>query len=553
MLFFKAKVDNILRYIYLDKIGNIKNEGVEQYSFSEATIYIHGLIYVYGKKAGKESIEWLYEEYSNNKEIPFNKLRGSFSCIFRTIDKIIIFTDNSNLHCVYYSKDFISSSFLKIVQLEKEHGRKIQFNDQALCEYFTLGNIFFNKTFFKEITILDSKHLLRVESGQIFLENKNIPDIEGTSDINSISDFFEKMSFSMSDMQVCQALTGGYDSRMVYACTSNHIPDHVAISANNKKHSDVIHANKVAKVNNDVLEIISTSKPVFSASLLNDIIVKTDGIHSIDIDSDIRLLHFNDILSENYNILLTGDGGVLHKDWEWTQDLPNYKRKNSNAKRFYYQRLYYINNGKHLGDALTNYFKIQEQLFVDQLNSLAKYYNTQSYDSWYYYISGNRCVNYNYDYINNLIRYAPLLELDIVSYSYALPRMERFFYNSIRKTISEENINIARILTNYGTTASNEIYFMIRDSFFQLFEYSRKAIRLVSRKLFKKTLLNSSVLDWSLERDIRNSRITKQAIMFAKHAQYIDNKILIDTLSYSEIQRLLHVFWLYNYTNGKTI
>ena len=538
-------MDIILRYVYLDKIGNIQNEGVEQYSFSEATIFIHGLIYVYGKKAGKESIEWLYEEYSNNKEIPFNNLRGSFTCIFQTLDKIIIFTDNSNLHCVYYSKDFISSSFLKIVQLEKEHGRKLQFSNLALCEYFTLGNIFFNKTFFKGITILDSKHLLKVENGQIYLENKNIPDIEGTSDINSISEFFEKMSFSMSGMQVCQALTGGYDSRMVYACTSNHIPDHVAISANNKKHSDVQHAVKVAQTNNDILEIISTPKPVFTEKLLQEVFLKGDGIQQIDIDADIRLIHFNDVLSEKYNLLLTGDGGVLHKDWEWVQDLPFYRKKRSNAKKFYLQRLYYIKNADHLGDTLKQFFCSQQDRFVVQLNKLAKGINTQSYDSWYYYVSGNRCVNYNNIYSEPVIRYAPLLELDIVKYSYSLPRKQRFFYNSMRKTISAENPNMAKVSTNYGTTASDEVAFMIHDSIFQLFEYSRKAIRLVSRRLFRKTFLNESVLDWSLENDIRGSDYMRSALLYAKGKGFIKENLSIDEFNYSELQRILHVFWLY--------
>lgn len=540
------QVKSILNYIYVDKNANIQNYGIEEYCFSNATIYLHGLLYVYEKKAGKESIEWLYEKFCSSKKIPYMHLRGTFTCILKTTDELIIFTDNSNMHCVYYSNDYVCSSFLRIIKLEIEHERKLTFNNQTLCEYYTLGNIFWGKTFFNEIRILDSFHLISIKNGKLSLESKNITGIDGPSEAQSIEDFFVKMSYSLSDLNVCQALTGGYDSRLVYVCTSKHISDHVAISANNRKHSDVKIAEKVAQVNGTKLEIISKEKPVFSDTLLDDIVVKADGIQPIDVDSDLRLSHFIESLSKEYDVQLTGDGGVLHKDWEWIQDFPFYRKKKSNAKQFYKQRIYYINNEKHLGKTLKRHFDLQQSLFIKQLNSISKNINTQSYDSWYYYVSGNRSIIYN-NVVSNIIRYAPLLELDIVSFSYLLPRKERFFHNAMRKAITNENNVVARIRTNYGTTASSELPFVIRDCFMQSLEYFRKIIRYTSRKLLNKTLLNKSVLDWSLEEEIRNSQIIINAIGFVKNCGYLDDNVDINDLSYAEIQRIIHIYWLSNY------
>ena len=533
----------------MDKNANIHNYGIEEYCFSNATIYLHGLLYVYGKKAGRESVEWLYEKFCSSKKIPYMHLRGTFTCILKTTDELIVFTDNSNMHCVYYSEDYVCTSFLRIIQFEIEHERKLTFNNQAICEYYTLGNIFWGKSFFNEISILDSFHLINIKNGKISIESKNITGIDGPSETQSIEEFFVKMSYSLSGLKVCQALTGGYDSRLVYACTSKYIPDHVAISANDKKHSDVKVAEKVAQANGTKLDIITKDKPVFSDSLLDDIIVKADGIQPIDVDSDLRLSHFIDTLSKEYDVQLTGDGGVLHKDWEWIQDFPFYRKKRSNAKQFYRQRIYYINNERHLGKTLKKHFDLQQSLFIKQLNAISKSINTQSYDSWYYYVSGNRCINYNI-VVSNIIRYAPLLELDIVSFSYSLPRKERFFYNAMRKTITKENNAVARVRTNYGTTASSELPFVIRDCFMQSLEYFRKIIRYTSRKFLNKTLFNKSVLNWSLEEEIRNSQIIINAIEFVKSRGYIADNLGINDLSYAEIQRIIHIYWLSNYVNN---
>ncbi len=533
-----------MRTIWFDKNGVIHNQGIEEYSYRGITVYIDGFIYVYGRKAGSDTIQWLCEEVYEKKQIPYNCLRGAFSCIVDDGKSLNCFTDNSNMHCIYYSEDNVSNSFLEIVKHVYKKGKKIEFSEEALCEYYTLGNIFFEKTFFTDIKILGSEEIIVYESGDFIIKKKGIEGIEGVSALSSISDYFSKLAYSISDLKVCQALTGGYDSRMIYTCLSSRIHDHAAISSNILDHPDVIHAMEVTKTNGDELEVISINKPEYSEEWLDVLLTQLDGIQPIDIDSNIRLLQFKEKLAKDYELHLTGDGGVLHKDWEWIQDFPFYRRKKSDAKKFYLQRLYYIKNDNHLGDTLKPVFLNQQLCFVDHLMKISKSINTQSYDAWYYYVSGNRRVGYNNNPINGLISYAPLDEIDIVRYSYSLPRFQRFFFNSMRKTMTAENVKIARLSTNYGTTASSELPFLVRDVYYQTIEYARKAIRLLGRKLFNKTLLNNNVMDWSFEDEIRKSELVDSAIAFAKNRKYILNTINKENLSYIELQRLIHVFWL---------
>ncbi len=539
-----------MKYFTIDKYMKESHEEMISYQFGDVIIHVDGIIYVYGKKAGQESIEWMHKKILNEGYIPFDELHGAFSCIIHYPEHAVVFCDNSNMHCIYYSDEILSSSFLKVVEYETGSGKQLCFNLEALCEYITLGNVYFGKTFFEGVRILDSTEIAEIKDGKILISKKPIGDIDDPSNVKSFSDYFDKLAFSLSDMRVSQALTGGYDSRLVYACLSNRIKDHPALSANDINSADVICARKVAIANQDELEVVTIDKPEFSEDLINTLFIKKDGIIPFDIDGDIRLLTFKTKLAEKYNVHLTGDGGVLHKDWEWTQDFPFYKKRRSNAKRFYRQRLYYLSLKGHIGKALQDAFDDQERRFTIALESIAKSTNTQSYDSWYYRVSGNRRTDYSNNPVTGLVSYAPLDELDIVRYSYALPRWKRFFFNSMRETITKENKSIARIRTNYGTNASNESPYLFIDVFYQTVEFMRKACRLIGRKLIRKNVMSKSVLAWSLEKEMRDSNLAAKAINYSKQKKYLDSKVPMEKLSYAEIQRLIHIYYLFCFTSG---
>ena len=531
--------------ITVDNQKNIKQSGINKYQYDDIHIYVDGIIYVYGKKVGKESVDWIADTIHNTGTIPFEELRGAYTCVIKEGDKIIAFSDNSCMHCLYYSNSLISNSFLKIVEYGAKSGMELTFNEDAICEYLTIGNIYFEKTFFSNIHILHSSDMITIKENRIHIVKKGVGDVDGISSLTSINQFFEKLAYSFSDMRICQALTGGYDSRLIYACLSNKIKDHPAISANDLNNKDVKIAKAVAIANNDNLEIINVEKPVFNDDFIREMFVKKDGIEPFDIDADVRLHVFNAKLAQEYNILITGDGGVLHKDWEWIQDFPFYKKRKSNANQFYKQRLYYIQIDSHIGEKLKKNLNLQANHFKTSLDSIAKSINTQSYDSWYYWVSGNRRTELNCNSAEGIINYAPLQEMDIVRYSYALPRWRRFFFNSIRETMTKENKKIARIKTNYGTNASYEIPYILADMIFQSIEYCRKALRLIGRKLMHKNLMNKSILTWSLEEEIRNASITDKAIDYARQNGFIKTELHINDLSYTEIQRLLHIYCLY--------
>ena len=528
----------------IDRQGFIKNNGAQEYHYEKAAIYIDGLIYAYQKKAGKETVDWIYKELIKQGVIPFEEIHGTFSCMIKYGEKAIVFSDNSNMHCIYYSDNHVSNSFMKMIELEKIVGSNLVFDIDALCEYLTLGNLYFNKTFFSNIKVLDSTQYVEIRDNMLIASKKGIGDIDSESQVPSISGYFDNLSYSLADYSICQALTGGYDSRLIYACLSAKMNDHIAITSNDKSNKDVVIATEVAKANGDQLEIIPIPKPQYSDELVSSILEEGDGIQPLDFDSFIRLSTFMHTLSIRYPILLTGDGGVLHKDWEWTQDLPFYRKKRSNPRKFYYQRLCCYDISQQLGEKTYDSYIHQEKRFVDELIKISKSLNTQSYDSWYYRVSGNRKAFYNHTLNSGIIMYAPLMEIDAVRYSYALPRHKRFFYNSMRDIMSSENKKIARIKTNYGTTASNETVYLIHDAFYQFGEYVRKAYRLFGRKILNKNVMVNSHTGWSLEEDVRKSTIAENALHYAVEEGLIEEHIEINKMSFDLLTRIIHIYWL---------
>ena len=224
---------------------------------------------------------------------------------------------------------------------------------------------------------------------------------------------------------------------------------------------------------------------------------------------------FKKHLGEKNTILfLTGDGGALHKDWEWMQDLPFYHRRKTNLNRFYDQRIEFLKYNNYLGEKLCPVYTNQKKRILAHLKEYSRSINTESYDFLYYYISGNRRLYYNLHEFG-VFMYAPLNEFEYVRYSYHLPRRKRFFYNQIRKLTTGANKQVARIPTNYATTASSEVRYLMRDVFLQGIDYSKKAIRMFGRKFFNRSFFVSAPFEWDID-DIRLLPYASEALSYAK-------------------------------------
>lgn len=515
-------------------------------SFEGERHYVKGFFYLHGLQSGEESIAAVAHVRKNGKTLPFLKMFGSYTYLIRQEDgEIIFFSGNSLMSCLYVSDAAVSDSYLQLLEYHKEQRLPLRFNTDSVCEYYTMGNLYFDKTFTSEIRILPNDHYVRFSKGVMTFCNKSLGIFEAKSSFSSAQEYYDGLAHALGNQRVSSALTGGYDSRLIFAELQNQIPMHVFFSANIKTKDGEV-AQRVAKSVGAELEVIHTEQPKLSESLLEKIILTGDGIQPISIDSDCRTIGFREKLSgDGYTVQLTGDGGVLHKDWEWMQDLPFYRRKKTNLAKYYSQRLAHSCSAPQLGKRLKPIYETQRERIIQQLAPYVKSMNTESYDALYYYVNGNRTKLYNCAHNSQFTAYAPMSELELVRYSYHLPRRKRFYYHQLRELTTASNKTIARIPTNYGTTASSEMCYQLRDGVIQVKEYAVKGARMIGRKLHLPSL-DKGVLDWTLEPQLRKLPLAQAALDWAKRNQLVVPSTGMTDIPYQQLQNLVHLYYLQN-------
>jgi hypothetical protein len=519
--------------------------GFEHYTYAGTDHLFRGFVYVPGKKAGQESAAEIARLFSESGKVPFSIIRGSYSYIIRRDDgDVIVFSDNSNQHVCYVSDGFISDSFEEILRSEYMRDSELLFDMESVCEYLSLGRTFFDKTFVEGIAMLSAWAFILIKNGEAEIFDKRIGDIDAGSTVPNGGAFFADLAHSLADYKISSALTGGYDSRMVYCCMLNRVDVSPCLCSNFDSDREKAIAQRVASATGKRLDVIHTPKPEVSDEFLLEQLKENDFILPNTVESNYVTAYLRQKMTEDgFRIHLTGDGGVLHKDWEWMQDLPFYHRKHTDLRRFYRQRIAAVDDGKYLGERLKQIYISQEERFVEVLKKYVKSTNTQSYDSLYFWTTGNRAVYYNMN-DGRIPRYAPLDELDFVKYSYGLPRGKRFFYSRMRETTTEENAEAARIPTVYGTTASSEPLYIIRDVSFQFIDYGRKALLMLGRKLLNRNLFGAEIEDWSLEDEIRETETAKAAVLFAVEKKIVSPEAAAAPLNYRFLLRVIHIFLL---------
>src|SRR5690606_26661912 len=82
--------------------------------------YYSGIIWMRGKKAGKETVEHISKIYEVQNKIPFIEIFGSFCfVILHPNGRIVLFTDNSNMRTFYIGKKLIGTNYLEVIKEKK--------------------------------------------------------------------------------------------------------------------------------------------------------------------------------------------------------------------------------------------------------------------------------------------------------------------------------------------------------------------------------------------------------------------------------------------------
>jgi hypothetical protein len=534
----EAWTDDLMLFSYDG--GLLDDSGFRRVDVGDDRYYVSGVFFLRGHWAGPDSLAAFGEAYRASGVLPVDRAFGAFCClIVRRDGEALFFTDNSNLHTLYVGRRAISDRFLDLAR----HEGTTSFDDDALCEFLALGSVYLGKTLIDGIATSASDRVYVVSDGVLRTEAKGVGDVDRRSTIEDVPSFFADVAYALDGERVTLSLTGGYDSRLIFACLNDHLAVDPFISCTDRRNPDVYWAVRAAAAGGKALDVLEIPKPAVTERYLRELVDDTDGVNCAVGDDAMRIRAFlRDRRERGYTCLLTGDGGVRHKDWHWLQDLPFYRRKHTNVGRFFDQRIEMIRSSVPFGERLAGRYQGLRPRLIQAMRRHLRPLNTQSYDAIGFHIQGD-AVKAKYSAQSRLVpAYAPLWELELVRYSYRLPRRKRFFYNSIREITTRQSKAIARVRTVYGTTASSEPSYLLRDVAFQALDYARKAARLLGRRILHRHLFVGHATTWSTEADVRALDVSRRAVDFAVRERIIAPSAEVGTLSFGVLGRLIQLY-----------
>lgn len=539
--------------VSLQQQSIIDNSGYEiferYYSDGEKiVVYYNGLVFIRGARAQDESISLIVEQYKNNGKINFRDIFGSYVLIITDSKSIIVFSDNSNMHGIYRSKNYLSSSIAEIGALT---GGKI--NNKALCEYLTFHRSIYTDTIIEGVDKLPANEYLVInkKTDSFQYKDKKIGDIDNGSNIDNPKAFFRDFAKSIDRMKSIAALTGGFDSRLVACMINKYKKTDCFISGDNDEGADIICSKKTAEAAGFKWDRIIPPSPKEKADELVKKIYK-EGQYKVEINSSgYRINYFMSILDKKYDILLSGNAGDMHKGFWDIRTIPFYPRGRK-ADMHKFARKYFISPSTsiYLGDSLKDEYNIIERETYTKFDRLIKDTVLKSC------LCGGWCdwVPYSLQNTQNshLHVYSPLQEYELVKYSYSIAPKGKRMNMFHRRLISYYNKPASRVRSIYRTSCSDNLIYLLCDYFSMIEYYVEGFVKMISRKLFNtKSHLNKSVQKEDLMPLIRSSKIANDSVEWGREKGYISGKFKIDSIPDEILRKIIYSFLLFHEVNDK--
>lgn len=492
------------------------------------TVYWKGLVFKDGLQAGAPSIASFANDLSDVGSAAAT-LRGIYFVAAREKQTGITyaFGDQTGMLHVFLSKNAISTSFLELAARER-----LGFSDmtpESITDFLTGGHLIFGQTLFPQITKLKPTEVALVRAGAgISLLPKKVRNL-GDTPAFTVEHVFENLASAIRSQQVSVDLTGGVDTRLVAVVLDYFgVPFEVA-HAGTKGNLDLEIAEEVAEALGKQLYVTYHDPSDFD-SQVPELFKYCDGL--LDVTKDhLGLQMQHDRLKRGISVVVTGDGGALHKDGSWLQDFPFYWKKRPNMKRFCAYRVA-PNTPRHelLGERFLPAAYSYRERALQHLSEFVVPGNTQSYDQYAFRVKApDGYGRFASNHVQLIDVYCPLLERDAVVYSYHLPRLKRFFNNFHRACLTRLNPTVARIRTTEGSmSASSEWKSVSADVLLYVANKLSRVEKKLSQRWLNKSYRQESPVHPQFYPTVRTSGAMGSAFRELQQRGVLNSKVRLD-------------------------
>lgn len=321
-------VDNIDMYHYRLAIQDLSVSGNQPMVYKQFHIIFNGEIYNHLEVRKKYSLkcetnsdtETILKVFEILGEKMLKEFDGMFAMAIYDNKKkeLFIARDRAGKKPLYYYKQdkklIFSSELNTISKLVK-----LEYNKEALKDYFFIGSQFQEVTAFKNVNELRNGHYLRVKTDNLYIEEKKWWSIhsayqqnsvfnlnEAKNEFNKLFDLAVKRRIESSDLEVGSFLSGGIDSGLVTAFASKHNTNLKTFTVAFK---GTYNEAPLAKVVAEKFKTNHTEIAINFSNLKNDFekIVKNYGEPYMD-SSAIPSYYVSKEAKKHVTVILNGDG-----------------------------------------------------------------------------------------------------------------------------------------------------------------------------------------------------------------------------------------------------
>ena len=286
-----------------------------------------GLVFIKGLAPGEETIEKFAEDLKKESLLSIvENLSGVFSCIVHDTKNDIVysFCGNSGLTNLFHSPKFVSTSFLKLVELSNL--KKTDIKPWKYTHLVAAQSFMRWETYFDDVNRMRYDEVVVDDGSKVKVEKKKLLDLFSLKTFDkTILEQYGKIaeSFKKIKGRISCDLTGGLDTRMNCVALQHHGLEFETSISGMPGALDVVYSQQVA-------DILGTDHYPWFHTVTNNLEKEIEECFEIfepllDVVIFHRYLQFQkDKLSRNCVLTITGHAGEIFKaEFIWNLDNDN--------------------------------------------------------------------------------------------------------------------------------------------------------------------------------------------------------------------------------------
>ncbi len=505
---------------------------------SQRTVWWRGLIFIKGTAEGRASLV-RFLELADQSGLPAAcaHLSGNFTCVIheKKSQRIHAFTDNSRVSNLFYSEDYLSTSFLELIKTIKPSADDL--SPEAVCAFILTGQVYHAKALYRSISFLHPDEMLVVHNQTITREKKQLrPIYDITVNREQLYANLREIITSLQDKKISLDMSGGSDTRTWAAVLKKlGMPFELSTDCPPGFPDHEIAKQAAATLARPHHITWHTLDGIDVAAELEETFTRADGLMDV-LANHTTFQNYLQREKRHMQVVISGFAGELHKDGGWwrvamsTLLAPAWKE--AIIKKLVYSGLgawgYDPNLPTHLftGAFQTTCKKFSDTLYENLMKNFSGRNRVELADKIFYEFSIRTPRSLRQP---GLDYYPILLDFNVLPFGLHLPPLRRLFAKEYRLMLYDADKNLARLhTTKAGTSLSPEWRYLAKD-LVKFFSNAFKTKVLKKKKAYPVNPLYAVV---------RQRPETLRYINLLKKAGVLDNALTLEKIADSYLGRI---------------